>query len=109
MKLVSMKITKQEKAEEKKAETLKQPDYSWGLRLSLDDECMGKLGLDASKMTAGESVSLTAKAKVVSTSVNASEGKKHQGVELQITDMALESGDKSDFDGAWEKASGGKK
>lgn len=109
MKLISMKMSKQEKAEEKKARAWKHPDYSWGLRLNLDDECMGKLGLDASKMTAGESVFLTAKAKVVSTSVSASEGRKSQGVELQITDMALESGDKSDFDGAWERASGGKK
>jgi hypothetical protein len=87
--LVSLKRTDAEKKEER-AE-MEAPysgeDYSYGLRLSLCDEEMEKLGMD--KPTMGGEMLMLCKVKVVGYSEGASERHKHRSVELQVTEAAV--------------------
>lgn len=94
-KMVDMKRTPPEKKAEavSVAGTDDGPMYPYGLCLSLGEEEMAKLGLDAD-CTVGETVHLFALAKVTSCSSNETEnGGKRCRIELQITDMAAESED----------------
>jgi len=66
------------------------PAYPWVLNISLDDEALEKLKLEALP-EAGESMMLVAKVKVTNvSSTDSSEGGKRRSVSLQITDMCLE-------------------
>lgn len=72
--------------------------YPYGLCISLDNETMEKLGLSGDLPEVGEMIHLCAMAKVTSASANEREttdGKTETScrVELQITNMALESED----------------
>lgn len=90
MKLVSLQRTAAEKkAEEQhwKEASPEAPDYPWGLRLSLGEKEIAKLGLGNPKL--GDVLDLTGKVKVVSVSMSESENHKHQSVELVLTDAAI--------------------
>lgn len=71
------------------------PAYPYGLRLCLDTETLEKLGItDLPRV--GTVITLQARAEVVSTGVNQEQdGDKRMHCDLQITDMALDGGDKS--------------
>lgn len=87
MPLTSMRLPKPTKRS--KVEADKPPEYPYGLRISLDTDSLKKLGTSVSDLMAGQSVSLTAKAKVVS--ISASDGEyKSESLDLQITDLSIE-------------------
>lgn len=95
MSLVSMKITPEE-AKEMAAEYSgtadTQPEYPWGLTISLDDDAMAKLGL--TKVPAiGKKFTVTAIAVVCSSSQYATQGKEDEAsFSLQIQAMELNAG-----------------
>jgi hypothetical protein len=70
------------------------PKYPYGLCISLDDDCLKKLGLDGDMPAVGEVIHFTAIAKVTSASMNdreTTDGGSEQccRIELQITDMGV--------------------
>lgn len=74
------------------------PTYSYGLTLSLDDETMGKLGIDGDLPDVGNTIHLAAMARVTCASENertTQDGGKEscRRIELQITHMAVENED----------------
>lgn len=92
-KMVSMKLDRADaKRYAEPAIAADAPAYPWGLNLTLDNETLEKLKLEALP-EAGEQLLLVAKVKVTGTSSNDStDGGKRQTVNLQITDMCLEDG-----------------
>lgn len=96
MKLTSMKTTPAE-AKEREAEwnnmAPTQPEYPYGLSISLDDAMLKKLGIDGMPAI-GTPMMLTAKVEVCSASQYATVGKDTESnLSVQITDMALDTGD----------------
>jgi len=93
--LVSMKKTAAEKKEEKMdmapATASPREEYSYGLRLDLNEEVLDKLGLDELP-DVGDTLALDVKGTVESVSqrTDASDKTKHRSLTLQITDMSLE-------------------
>lgn len=65
-------------------------DYPWGLSISLGNDELEKLDLDGD-CTAGDTIDLRAFAKVTSVSVREINGRQERRIELQITDLAVES------------------
>ena len=79
--------------------------YPWGLRLTLNNEELKKLGMKIKNLEIDTVVSITAKALITSLSsdqnIENKEGTRNR-VELQITDLAVESAE--DFEGAFKEA-----
>ena len=91
-KLVSMKSSKGSTIS---TGEMKEPDYPWGLRITLDKEQLKALGWD--KMPEiGKEKMIYAKAKVISAHMSEGEEGRHKSVELQITDMYCDKGEKSE-------------
>lgn len=63
--------------------------YPWGLRLDLNSDVMKKLDVDSLPKT-GSEVTIRAKARVVSTSINDRNGKQEKRMELQIVAMEID-------------------
>lgn len=80
------------------------PTYPWGLSLSLDEDALKKLGIDAGDLPGvGEMVHFCAMAKVTSASESEREGtdgskETCRRVELQITHLGLENEDQENRD-----------
>lgn len=92
-KLVSMKIKKGDRdAPQPSTIATDWPLYPWGLCLTLDDDSLKKLGLDAGDLKVGSSMTLVANVEVSSISINDRMGSdgESQNVGLQITDLCLE-------------------
>lgn len=89
MSLVNLKSST-ETFENSQGEKETREEYPYGLRLSLDNNTLEKLSVSIPDV--GESLSLSGIAKVIAKSINESEGKKSVYVELQITDLALDTG-----------------
>jgi hypothetical protein len=91
MKLVSMKLSAKEAKEDcgmtAPGDTKDLPRWPWGLRLTLDDEVLTKLGLELPDV--GDTVTITAQAHVVSVNSSERQGETNRSVELQITDLAI--------------------
>lgn len=95
MKLVSMKTTPAE-AKKEAAESTgmadTQPEYPYGLTISLDDAMLKKLGIEGMPAIGAEMM-LSARVEVCSASQYATVGREtEQHLSLQITDMALDAG-----------------
>lgn len=93
MKLVSMKITPQERKEKEEAAVpnkIEQPSYPYGLELRLSKPELEKLGLSAALQVGDECV-VSAKAKVTSVEMRQHEGGDHEHVTLQLTDLGVEA------------------
>lgn len=91
MKLSSMKQAPEAKAKEAPdvAGEYREPDYPYGLRISLDDDQLTALGVDALPV-AGAPVALEAIGTVMSVSEETVDnGKARRRLEVQITDMAM--------------------
>lgn len=105
MKLVSMKTTPKE-AKEEAAEAIgaasTQPEYPYGLSISLDDEALQKLGI-TSPPALGAKMTLTAQVEVCSASSYKTQTDDETNVTLQITDMALDTGGPSAADRLYGK------
>lgn len=70
------------------------PEYPWGLRVSLDDAGMKKLGLSVDDLPVGAMVHMHCLARVTSVSQDQrQDGSTPCRAELQIEQMALESED----------------
>lgn len=89
MKLVDVKRTKKDKEDEQKRwdEPMLTEDYSYGLRLDLDDVTIQKLGLG--DLDADETVRIHAEAFVSEDNVRKRNGKTVRSVGLQITKLAV--------------------
>lgn len=75
------------------------PKYPWGLRISLDEKTLEKLGLDEDPEV-GDYIDLRAFARVTSASRDQSaNGKVSRRVELQIERLAVEDEDREDNPG----------
>ena len=94
MNLTSMKTTPAEAKEEAKemiGDASTQPQYPYGLSISIDDEMMTKLGIK-DLPAVGTEMMLMAKCEVCSTSAYDTQTNGPEiNFSLQITDMALES------------------
>ncbi|MGE9805410.1 capsid staple protein, partial [Escherichia coli] len=74
--------------EDGKPETKDQ--YPWGLRITLDNESLQRLGLNAKSLPAvGDSISVKAMANVCSVSTRTTDHGEDNYVELQITDIGV--------------------
>lgn len=91
MNLINMACTPKEEASERETllgiEEPDEPKYPYGLRLSLDEESMQKLGLEG-LLQVGSVVTIMAKAKVVGASENEILDETERRIDIQITDMA---------------------
>lgn len=91
-------------AEVTKAQEAEKPSYPWGMRLTFNKEVLEKLGLDVTQFKVGDTVNITAKGEVTSTSV--SENEYSDGVSkeigIQLTDIQLEN--PADFDAGFKEA-----
>lgn len=87
LRLRDMRLTRAEKAEEMAMP--EEPDYPYGLRLSLDEDALGKLGITLPAV--GDSFFVVAVAKVRSVSEHESEDRKTQHVDLQIEQLSLDA------------------
>lgn len=91
MKPVNLKIgtdTYQDESGEAKT----RDEYPWGLRISLDNETIKRLGIDAKAMpSVGDIIAVVGMAKVCSVSSHSSDGNEQRSsIDLQITDLGLE-------------------
>ena len=92
MKMTSMKLSPKESKEMMKPQVGKDgPSYPYGLRLNLDRECIDKLNMGRMPKI-GSEVTILAKAKVESVSErDSTDSGKHRTLELQITELGLET------------------
>ena len=91
-KLVSMKVDKKDRDAKMEATiATESPAYPYGLCLTLDDDALEKLGLEADDFAVGKSMTLVANVDVTSVSSYESKGTDaRESVSLQITDLCLE-------------------
>lgn len=102
MELKSMKMSDGEQKEYTQPTTItggEAPAYPYGLCISMDEESLKKLGLQAGKLTVGQAVMVHAAATVKSISLRMDEKEKHESVDMQLTDMAVELGKAAEQDG----------
>lgn len=91
MKLTNMKMSAEEADEYGESTLAEAPEYPYGLRLSLDDDALDKLGLGEKLPKVGETLTVLAKVDVVHVHVSQDqEGEPESSVQLQITDMSVE-------------------
>ena len=90
-KLVSMKITKEERDKRTEPSSLATdgPAYPYGLTVQLDNDSLEKLGIKTLP-DAGEKYTLIAAVTVVGVSSSESESGKNRSVSLQLTALCLE-------------------
>ena len=90
MALVNMKQSAEEAAEAMGMPEMTAPEYPYGLRLSLSEEDLAKLGLPLPR--AGQGMKITAEAFVVSVNERVEEGEDEIEccVAVQITDMSMQ-------------------
>lgn len=88
--LISLKRSKKKQDETKNMPVSASGDeYGWGTRLGLDDPEIKALGIDVSKLSVDDVLSISCKGKVVSISQSASKEQNSRSVQIQITDMAI--------------------
>ena len=86
---VDMKMSREEAQEQYAPVTSDAPEYPYGLRISLDDDALEKLGL-TQLPAVGTKMQLSATVEVCSTSAySTQEGEAETSVSLQITAMEL--------------------
>jgi hypothetical protein len=73
----------------------KPPKFPWGLEIRLETAALKKLGKKAGDFTAGDELTIAAKAEVVGVSLDERQGFKSETVTLQITAMDLTGDDYS--------------
>jgi len=73
--------------ENEEGKTVERDDYPWGLRITLNNETLKKLGIALPKV--GAEMLLCGKVKVLSTSTREDGEDSFSSVEMQITDIGL--------------------
>lgn len=94
--LMSMELDDEDKAEEAAPVTREVPDYPWGLRICLTEKELAKLGLDPAEAFVGGTIHGHFLAEITSVSSNQINGEECRRLELQITQLAIESEDEED-------------
>lgn len=89
-----MKISKKELKERNSplatSVEMSAPEYPYGLRISLDEKSIKKLGIDPQGIKIGTETKIKAMAEVVAVSMDKrSDGEDSQRIELQITKMSV--------------------
>ena len=92
--MVDLKRTKKEMKEDMVPIAADQNQYPWGTRLRLDTAELHKLGIDTKDLQVGASINIMAKGEIssVSSSQN-SDGGSDQYLEIQITDLCIDTGE----------------
>ncbi|WP_432736482.1 capsid staple protein [Maridesulfovibrio sp. FT414] len=90
MKLTDMRLKPEKKRKEEAAIESAQDEFPWGLRITLHDESVSKLGLKPKDMKVGSTVKLEAKAFVCS--AGAQPGGKNKSIELQLVKLGIDAG-----------------
>ena len=88
MKLRDMKLSRADKAEDAEVAS-DRPDYPYGLSLQLDQDSLGKLGIELPDV--GDTFFVVAIARVRGVSEHQDEGSKSQNVQLQIEQLSLDA------------------
>lgn len=88
MKLVDMKRSKKERSEN--MPKIAEDPYGYGLRITLNEDQLDKLGLDGSDFTVGGYVMLQARACVKAIRENQNEDSSDCSVELQLEKLGVE-------------------
>jgi hypothetical protein len=110
MKMISLKVPKQERKKETKIDT-QGPAYPYDTRITIKDDVLKKMPDIYENVEVGDIVIVKAKAKVISVSENQQEpyggGKKTEScrVELQLTDIACEKDSDGEMEDGFEKGS----
>jgi hypothetical protein len=111
MNLISMERPKPEDVKKEAVEAMPisgnsyYEKYPWGLRLTLNNEELKKLGISIKDLDIDTVVTINAKALITSLSSDQNienKDKTNNRVELQITDLAVENAE--DFEGAFKEA-----
>lgn len=95
-KFVDMRRTQEEKVEaamESMPSPMNQSEFPYGLCLSLDEESLEKLDLDATDVEIGDMIDIRMLGRVTSISKNEREGKSCCRIEIQGEQVALENED----------------
>ena len=102
MKLTSMKMAKKEKSNSPQPES-EQPEFPWGLRITLETEQIAKLG-GLKGCEVGEDAGIQASSKIISIRKEESKGDKNRHtIEIQIT--ALDISFDADYEKGFDEAS----
>jgi hypothetical protein len=88
MKLHSMKMSKKEKKDSMPTAVSDTPDYPYGLRLSLNDEALKKLGIK-SLPKVGSKMHVLAVGEITSVSQHESAGHEDRHVEIQLHELGV--------------------
>ena len=96
-KMVSMELDDEDKVDMSSPISRVTPDWPWGLRISLSEKEIEKLGLDHD-VDVGDLVDMRCFGEVTSVSKNQSDGKPCCRVEIQIQRMKIENEDLEDED-----------
>lgn len=92
---VDMTMSREEAKEQMEPTAMDAPQYPWGLKITLDDDALKKLGL-TQLPAVGAKLQLSATVEVCSTSAySTQEGEAETSVSLQITAMELSGGQQS--------------
>ena len=78
-----------------------EPDYPWGLRINLDEDALGRLGIK-SLPAVGAPVGIEATGVAISVREETEGGKVRRYLELQITDLALAAAGTSKYGAMYE-------
>lgn len=98
MAMTNMQMSKEEAKEYSSPVPGDAPRYPYGLCLCLDDDALAKLGI-ATPLPVGTEVMITARAKVTGTRSNEDmSGEAETSMDLQVTDMEIATGARSDGD-----------
>lgn len=91
MELKDLRLKPEKKKKSAKSEVVAEhEEFPWGLRLSLDDKVVSKLGLKPKDMKVGSTVKLEARAVICGARAQPDGKGKH--VELQLIKMGIDSG-----------------
>ncbi len=94
-KMTSMELDDEDKLDLPMAAPMKvsAPQYPWGLQICLTEKELSKLGLDVKDAAVGGMLHGHFMAKVTSISCNSGQDQQSCRIELQITDLEIESED----------------
>ena len=95
-KIIDLKCKNEDMSIGEPAGKTSKESYPWGLRLSLNDPIIEKLGIDISKLKTGQAYKMDCEAIVTSISQNDYEGKISNDLSLQITGMSIPKKTNSD-------------
>ena len=85
--LVDMRRRTKEKIDDAETALTGEDDYDYGLKIRLDNESIGKLGIPLPEV--GKEVNIMAKATVVEANQRSVDGAADRGACLQITEMSM--------------------